>query len=601
MKPPVDAGKTCELPWLCPCADSLVALARGTGAPAWSALRTDPGLVVLLLRAAGPAGRSSALPFYTALLHEPAALSLAAERLGQRPAGFVNWSGASAKIYRTCQILARTAEAIALRSDRSDPHHAFVAGLLAPLGWLAAAAVDVESTEALLRELAASEVAGKSPQRLWGFDAPAIARRLARHWMLPDWLATVVGHLALPADVAATLGADPDRFRIVQLAALLVEQADWGLGLQVGSSSTELTAALDLPAAAVEAIRAELPQFARESSPPVSWSSPWSVALLPDLVRLALENRRSANLATQQRLHAEVDALHNAVARQHAVAQSTLQEHKLRAMAELAAGAGHEINNPLAVISGQAQYLQCSELEPGRRKALQTIVGQTQRIHQVLTGLMQFARPQSPQKQAVDLGGLVGEVIGGLQGLADERQVQLQVPETLPLLTLLVDAGQMRTVLTALVRNAIEAALPAGWARLHLDRTAEGGLTFVIEDNGPGPNVHDREHLFDPFYSGRKAGRGRGLGLPTAWQLARLHNGEVRFDGTEPTRFVLELPATAVCAPSSEDRGSRIEDRANLDPRSSILDPRLPGGSDSASSPGLPLPRANGNGIAALG
>ena len=49
-----------------------------------------------------------------------------------------------------------------------------------------------------------------------------------------------------------------------------------------------------------------------------------------------------------------------------------------------------------------------------------------------------------------------------------------------------------------------------------------------LEDNGPGPTPLDREHLFDPFYSGRKAGRGPGLGLPAAWQLARQHGGDVR-------------------------------------------------------------------------
>jgi signal transduction histidine kinase len=53
-----------------------------------------------------------------------------------------------------------------------------------------------------------------------------------------------------------------------------------------------------------------------------------------------------------------------------------------------------------------------------------------------------------------------------------------------------------------------------------------------------------REHLFDPFFSGRSAGRGRGLGLPTAWRLARNNGGDVVFAGTsgEATRFVLSLP-----------------------------------------------------------
>jgi signal transduction histidine kinase len=69
-------------------------------------------------------------------------------------------------------------------------------------------------------------------------------------------------------------------------------------------------------------------------------------------------------------------------------------------------------------------------------------------------------------------------------------------------------------------------------------------VDLVVEDNGTGPAPVQREHLFDPFYSGRHAGRGRGLGLPTAWRLAREHGGDVRFEcrAGGPTRFVLSLP-----------------------------------------------------------
>jgi signal transduction histidine kinase len=383
------------------------------------------------------------------------------------------------------------------------------------------------------------------------------------------------------------LGADPDRFLIVQLAVRLVEHAKLGLGLTTGATREELSRALDLSTSAVDAIRAEVPRFAREGTLPSSWSSPYSLPLLPDLLRLALENRRAAGPSAQHDLQAEVDALHNAVCRQHAGESTRLQESKLRALAEVAAGAGHEINNPLAVISGQAQYLLSSEHEPARRKALHTIVGQTQRIHQVLTGLMQFARPQPPQKQPVDLGGLLREVHDGLQQLADERQVQLQLPETPPPLTLLVDAAQMRTVLTALVKNAIEAAPPAGWARLSIERMSSGALTLTMEDSGVGPNPHDREHLFDPFYSGRKAGRGRGLGLSTAWQLARLHGGEVRYEGSEPTRFVLRLPGEAVVGQASA-----------LVPPPRTSEDACP---TTAAEDGLGLSLAHGNGIAAHG
>jgi signal transduction histidine kinase len=106
------------------------------------------------------------------------------------------------------------------------------------------------------------------------------------------------------------------------------------------------------------------------------------------------------------------------------------------------------------------------------------------------------------------------------------------------------DPGQIRTALEGLLRNAIEAAPAGGWARLSLQTPTMDCLEFVVEDNGPGIGHEQREHLFDPFYSGRLSGRGRGLGLPTAWQLARQHGGNIRYDhhAVGMTRFVLSLP-----------------------------------------------------------
>ena len=106
------------------------------------------------------------------------------------------------------------------------------------------------------------------------------------------------------------------------------------------------------------------------------------------------------------------------------------------------------------------------------------------------------------------------------------------------------DVEQTRQALACLARNAVEAAPAGGWVRL----TAEalpGGVEALVEDSGPGPAADQRPHLFDPFYSGRSAGRGKGLGLPVAWRLARQQGGAVRLEPPrpgQPTRFVLSLP-----------------------------------------------------------
>jgi signal transduction histidine kinase len=94
------------------------------------------------------------------------------------------------------------------------------------------------------------------------------------------------------------------------------------------------------------------------------------------------------------------------------------------------------------------------------------------------------------------------------------------------------------------------------WAGVRLDATVPERLDFVVEDSGNGPGPAEREHLFDPFYSGRKAGRGRGLGLATAWRLAREHGGDVAFDSHTPgpTRFILSLPRVEPHRDATPDR-----------------------------------------------
>src|SRR5439155_22724360 len=87
------------------------------------------------------------------------------------------------------------------------------------------------------------------------------------------------------------------------------------------------------------------------------WDSPASQPYLKDLLRLAIDNRTQTDAAWVDRLQHELEQLQNALDEHCRGEKERLQAMKLSALAELAAGAGHEINNPLAVISGQAQYL----------------------------------------------------------------------------------------------------------------------------------------------------------------------------------------------------------------------------------------------------
>jgi signal transduction histidine kinase len=541
MKAPGVRAK--DLPWLAPSAKALRALARFPVAVVWPQFRTDPGFVLLMARAWGRRARPTDHPAC-----DIRALQTALHCLRTAPnAGFVDWShpGAMA-VYRTALGQARLAEALSKHIGDCDGQKAWTGGLLASLGWMAACAVG---------------------SRMRSIDPAGLGRRLSHAWRLPPWLTAVAGRLALPADHACRLGAQRSLFQIVQLSVLLRQREAARPSLIVGADLDELLAALRLDLADVERIAA---QARTADVPESSWEAPAEQPLLIDLLELALPNRRRDQQTQAEQLHRDIDRLQQTLQTRRAEESRRLKALKLSALAEFAAGAGHEINNPLAVISGQAQYLlRQLELLDGPAEeidnpaeylanlkgplvpSLKKIIAQTQRIHSLLTDLMQFARPAAPKVQAVDVAELMRDVAAALQALADERRVRLSCDTPVAPPVIHADPIQVRTSLTALLRNAIEAAPAEGWAGLRVERDAGAHVVLVIEDSGAGPGTVAQEHLFDPFFSGRSAGRGRGLGLPTAWRLACQQNGDVRFDGTENgvTRFSLVLPAPAA-APS---------------------------------------------------
>ena len=540
-----------HLAWVPPTVPSLLALARLETPSAWLSVREDPGAVLLLLRSPSVFHLPPDLFSLDSFSGCPEVLDLAVRLLREEGEGrFPDWSSPGrATIHDACLRYARQAHHLAELTGRCDPNKAWAGGLLASLGWLAVALASPAEVADCLGSAAFVRDPSGCQRARWGLDHAEIARRLCRRWSLSPWLATLSGHLGLPLDVAVSLGADPELFRITQLAVALVQQDGEGLSLAVGAHAADLLQALDLTSAALarqavqaEGVLAPLPATAR----------------LADLLALAADNRRLRAARGSGRLEEELDVLQRALESQCGQEEERLRAQKLRALAEFAAGAGHEINNPLAVISGQAQYLLGREAEPERRKALETIVGQTHRIHHLLRDVMQFARPPAANLQPLDLARVVDETAVALAEYAEGRKVRLRVRESesglngrhSPLLkpdgpvTVLADAAQLRTALTCLLRNAIEAAPADGWASIRLTLGHNGQAEVVVEDSGRGLPPAQREHLFDPFYSGRAAGRGPGLGLPTAWSLARQQGGDVVLASQpgEPTRFVLRLP-----------------------------------------------------------
>jgi signal transduction histidine kinase len=216
--------------------------------------------------------------------------------------------------------------------------------------------------------------------------------------------------------------------------------------------------------------------------------------------------------------------------RRLADADVRLESNKLESLKELAYGASHEINNPLANIAARAQTLLDEETNPDRVRKLIAIHRQAMRAHEMIADLMLFSRPPKLNRLTCDLRRVVRQVFDEYGELAAQQHSSLTCDTPSQALELLVDATQLAVAIQALVRNSLEALGAGGHVHIRLrpverDNASWGEIS--VSDDGPGFSDDVREHMFDPFFSGREAGRGLGFGLSKCWRIVTDHGGQV--------------------------------------------------------------------------
>ena len=276
-------------------------------------------------------------------------------------------------------------------------------------------------------------------------------------------------------------------------------------------------------------------------------------ASLPDSTRADLEACHEAGARARRRWLAPVEGvgqwlplLATKLARLETLEgqfQATLETEKLEAMAEFAAGAGHEINNPLTVIAGRAQLFLREEEDPERRRALALISAQAKRAHEMIADMMLFARPPEPEPTMIDLVGLVDQVLEEVSPRAARLEIALRRTGQPGKLEIEADGTQLTVALRAMCQNSLEAIGREGQIEIGVQQDADE-VRIRIADNGPGIPPDERRHLFDPYYSARQAGRGLGLGLSKCWRIVSNHGGRIEVD-SRPERgtvFTITLP-----------------------------------------------------------
>ncbi|MCE5279885.1 MAG: HDOD domain-containing protein [Planctomycetaceae bacterium] len=230
-------------------------------------------------------------------------------------------------------------------------------------------------------------------------------------------------------------------------------------------------------------------------------------------------------------------------ARRDAVAQA----QAMAAVGEMAGGAAHEMNNPLAIVSGRAQLMRSAATSDAERQTWQLIADQAQRISDIISNLMEYARPEPAKPEAIDVRALAAEAVREFSSVATQAAhplVDIHVGDDVP--AVLADRQQIRRVLTELIANAVTALGDSGGTITLTGRLDEvrDAVLVSVSDSGPGMDEATLQHVFTPFFSLQAAGRRRGLGLPLARRYVENNRGQIfiRSRKGQGTAVYVQLP-----------------------------------------------------------
>lgn len=225
-------------------------------------------------------------------------------------------------------------------------------------------------------------------------------------------------------------------------------------------------------------------------------------------------------------------------------------ESAVKTLSQFAADASHELRTPLAVIRTTAELaLRRGRSAESYQESLQSVVAEAERMTHLVEDLLTLARSDTAvaamPRQPVDLREILRAVYDEMDGLADQRQIQIKL--TLGNRPAIVAGNRpaLHRLFVVLLDNALKYSHRGGSVLVDLESTPQGfGVTF--RDFGTGIREADLPHIFERFYRADSArdGGGHGLGLPLAEAIARSHGASIQVRSTvgEGSSFRVNFP-----------------------------------------------------------
>jgi signal transduction histidine kinase len=222
-----------------------------------------------------------------------------------------------------------------------------------------------------------------------------------------------------------------------------------------------------------------------------------------------------------------------------------IQTDRLAVIGQLAAGAAHEIRNPLTSIKSAIQYVQDDISDPKKQKIIRSALSEVNRINEILTGLLSFSRQNDPVKQEFDLAAMIDQTLQLIRNTRIKKQIEFIIQLEESPLPVVADRDQLKQVLMNIILNSIDAIRENGIIRIAIRLAMIEGIThymITVTDNGTGIDEEQLEKIFDPFYTTKETGT--GLGLSISYGIIHRHGGNIEIHNSSEggAQVTIQIP-----------------------------------------------------------
>jgi signal transduction histidine kinase len=244
----------------------------------------------------------------------------------------------------------------------------------------------------------------------------------------------------------------------------------------------------------------------------------------------------------ERRIDERTAELSSALATLRETQEELVRKERLAMLGQLSSSVGHELRNPLGVMSNSVYLLErvLTDPPPKAQECLRILRGQIQLSERIVSDLLDSVRGKAPQRRYVDVSQLVSEQIARVT-VPGHIRIRTEIPHGIP--GVHADPDQLGQILVNLLNNAVQAMDGTPGELSVRARNGQGRIKIEVRDTGPGVPQEIADKIFEPLYTTKA--RGIGLGLSVSRSLAEVNSGSLSVTNHSAggAVFLIDLPA----------------------------------------------------------